>query len=309
MNAGAKRCVVLGANGFIGSALTRLLLQSGHWVLACDLAREFFDLPAHPRLEMRHLDFLDEVAIAGAVEGADWVFHLVSTTKPASAEANLTFDVQTNVIGSIRLFEACAAAGVERVMFASSGGTVYGRPERLPVAERSRAEPRCAYGLAKLTIERYGKLIEERSAHALKVLALRIGNPFGPRHHDPDQGVIPVFMRRIRQGLPLQVWGDGSVVRDYVHVDDVARAFIAAAAYSGQERVFNVASGCGKSLRDIIEQLQALAPVPVAVEYRPGRPFDVPAMVLDISLAERELGWCPQVSFDSGLVQTWESMS
>ncbi|MBL8445687.1 MAG: NAD-dependent epimerase/dehydratase family protein [Zoogloeaceae bacterium] len=302
----SKRCVVFGANGFIGSSLTRALLSEGHSVRACDVVRDFFALTPADRLECETVDFLDEVAVRNAVRGADWVFHLVSTTKPASSNANMAHDVQSNVVSSIHLFQACVDAGIERVLFASSGGTVYGVPEVLPVGEDHPVRPIVSYGLTKLMIERYAELF--RRQHGLSTTSLRIGNPYGPRHYDQQQGVIPVFIRRIQHGQPVEIWGDGSVVRDYVHVDDVSRAFIAAAAYVGDEAVFNIGAGEGHSLAEILARLASLSETPPQVEYRPARGFDIPALILDTRRAREHLGWIPAINFDDGLSATWHSL-
>lgn len=302
----SKRCVVFGANGFIGSSLTRALLAEGHSVRACDVVRDFFALAPAERLECETVDFLDEVAVRNAVRDAQWVFHLVSTTKPASSNANMAYDVQSNVVSSIHLFQACVDAGVEKVLFASSGGTVYGVPDSLPVGEDHPLRPIVSYGLTKLVIERYAELF--RRQHGLRTISLRIGNPYGPRHYDQQQGVIPVFIRRMQHDQPVEIWGDGSVVRDYVHVDDVSRAFIAAAAYDGDDAVFNIAAGEGHSLREILERLGRLAGVPPRVEFRAARGFDIPALVLDTRRAQTLLGWKPLINFDDGLAATWQSL-
>lgn len=302
----SKRCVVFGANGFIGSSLTRALLAAGHSVRACDVVRDFFALAPAERLECETVDFLDEVAVRNAVRDAQWVFHLVSTTKPASSNANMAYDVQSNVVSSIHLFQACVDAGVEKVLFASSGGTVYGMPDSLPVGEDHPLRPIVSYGLTKLVIERYAELF--RRQYGLRTISLRIGNPYGPRHYDQQQGVIPVFIRRMQHDQPVEIWGDGSVVRDYVHVDDVSRAFIAAAAYDGDDAVFNIAAGEGHSLREILERLGRLAGVPPRVEFRAARGFDIPALVLDTRRAQTLLGWKPLINFDDGLAATWQSL-
>lgn len=302
----SKRCVVFGANGFIGSSLTRALLSEGHSVVGCDVVRDFFALTPADQLECQTVDFLDEVAVRHAVRDAQWVFHLVSTTKPASSNANMAYDVQSNVVSSIHLFQACVDAGVEKVLFASSGGTVYGVPDQLPVGEDHPLRPIVSYGLTKSVIERYAELF--RREHGLRTISLRIGNPYGPRHYDQQQGVIPVFIRRLQHAQPVEIWGDGSVVRDYVHVDDVSQAFIAAAHYAGNEVVFNIGAGEGHSLSEILERLSRLSDIPPQVVYRPARGFDIPSLILDTRRAREHLGWTPQINFDNGLEATWQSL-
>lgn len=303
-----KRCVVLGANGFIGSHVTGELLRAGHEVIACDIARDFttlVDLPRN-RLQTVTFDFLDGAATCQLVRDADWVFHLVSTTLPATSNRNMTFDVQSNIGGTIELLEACVAAGVSKLVFASSGGTVYGRPRKLPVSEDAEQEPIVSYGITKLAIERYCNLFTE--LYGLQTTCLRVANPFGPRQFGDIQGVVPVFLRRILAGEPVVIWGDGSVVRDYIYVDDVARAFRLAAEYSGEHRVFNIGRGVGVCLTELLEEIRSVVRRPFSVTLEPGRSFDVPRIYLDIARAEEHLGWRPQVGLQEGLERTWRSL-
>ena len=307
MNEARKRSVVLGANGFIGSALTRALLEAGHDVLACDLTRDFYALKDVVGVRCQTLDFLDEAAVRSVVEEATHVFHLVSTTKPAASNVNMAYDVQSNVVASIHLFEACVAAGVQKVVFASSGGTVYGVPRYLPIDEQHPTCPIVSYGVTKLTIEHYARIF--RQQRGLPVVSLRIGNPYGPRHYDMQQGVIPVFMRKVLNGEPLEIWGDGKVVRDYIYVDDVARAFLAAAEYGGPCEVFNIGSGEGLSLLDIVAFLEGVCKESLQPRFQPARGFDVPHIVLDVTRARADLGWEPSWPFLEGLGATWASFS
>ncbi|GAB6067981.1 NAD-dependent epimerase/dehydratase family protein [Methylothermus subterraneus] len=301
-----KRCLVIGGNGFIGSHVCERLLELGHEVVAFDVARDFsaFKSLHNPRLHTVTGDFLNRAEVKAALEGIDWVFHLATTTTPATSNQNIVFDIQSNVIASIELFEEAVSAGVERVLFASSGGTVYGRPPVNPVPEDVHHDPLVSYGVTKLMVEKYGALFEALAG--LKVIALRIANPYGPRHRSATQGVIPIFIRRLLAGKSLQIWGDGSIVRDYIYIDDVAEAFCRAAVYDGPERVFNIGSGRGISLNALVEHLARLSGRPPEVEYFPARSFDVPEIVLDISRAVRELRWRPEVSLEEGLLRTWE---
>ncbi len=301
-----KRCLVIGGNGFIGSHVCERLLRLGHEVVAFDVSRDFAAL-GDLRCDRLHTvtgDFLNRVEIKAALAGIDWVFHLATTTTPATSNRNMVFDVQSNVIASIELFEEAAAAGVEKVLFASSGGTVYGRPPVNPVPEDVHHDPLVSYGVTKLMIEKYGALF--RSLHGLPVVALRLANPYGPRHRSATQGAIPIFIRRILAGEAIRIWGDGSIVRDYIYIDDVVDAFLRAAEYRGQADVFNIGTGRGVSLNALVDLLRRVSGRKVEVEYLPGRAFDVPEIVLDISRAVRELDWRPRVTLEQGLLRTWD---
>ncbi len=304
-----KRCVVLGANGFIGSHVTRDLLGVGHDVTACDSAREFSMLKDLSSSHLRKVtfDFLDAAALRPIVRGADWVFHLVSTTLPASSNQNMTFDVHSNVCGTIQLLEACVSEGVSKLVFASSGGTVYGRPQTVPVSEDAHQYPMVSYGITKLMIEKYCRLFTE--LHGLPTVCLRLANPYGPRHFGTMQGVIPVFLRRIVAKEPVIIWGDGSVVRDYVYVEDVAKAFRLAAEYSGEHHIFNIGCGVGISLTRLLEEMQHVVGRPFDVHFEPGRSFDVPEIYLDTTRAKQSLRWEPRVSLREGLAATWRSLT
>jgi UDP-glucose 4-epimerase len=303
-----KRCVVFGANGFIGSHVSASLLRAGHKVIACDIARDFGMIPVVPndRLETVSLDFLDAAVVRNVVEGADWVFHLVGTTLPASSNANMVFDVESNLVASLHLLEVCADSGVSRLVFASSGGTVYGLPRSVPVSEDAPTDPIASYGIVKLAVEKYCSLF--RSLRGLKTVCLRLANPYGPRHVGTAQGAIPVFLKCVIAEKPIVIWGDGSVVRDYVYVEDVAQAFRLAAEYAGDQRVFNIGSGMGMSINQLITEIQAVVQRPCRVEYAEARSFDVPQIYLDISRARNDLKWNPKVTLREGLRLTWDAI-
>lgn len=303
-----KRCVVLGANGFIGNQLCRTLLGAGHRVVAFDIARDFASLQdvAGERLETVSGDFLDRATVRQALRGSDWVFHLVSTTLPASSNENMVFDVQTNVVAAVELLEECRQQGVEKLVFASSGGTVYGVPETLPVTEDSPTHPVVSYGVTKLMIEKYCQLF--RHQFGLQSICLRLANPFGPGHHGTAQGAVSVFLKRLLHRQPIVIWGDGSVVRDYLYIGDVGEAFLRAAQYRGSRQVFNVGSGRGYSLNEVIACLAAVTDLRPEVVYEAARGFDVPRIVLDSQRARAELGWLPEISLEEGIRRTWASL-
>ncbi len=300
-------CLVLGGAGFIGSHLAEALAQQGRRVRVFD--RPHVDrLPLFPRaagFEVFTGDFLNPRALAPALEGVEVVFHLVSTTLPKNSNDNPVYDVESNVLGSLRLFELCREHGVRKLVFVSSGGTVYGVPRAMPVAEDHPTEPISSYGIHKLTVEKYLAL-----AHRLHGLDYRIARPanlYGPRQRlDTAQGAVAVFLDRALRGQPIQIWGDGSVVRDYVYIADAVDALLRLASFDGAQRIFNIGSGKGASLNQLVAEIEKLLGRGVRIEHGAPRGLDVPANVLDASLAERHLGWRASTPLAEGLRRTCE---
>jgi UDP-glucose 4-epimerase len=184
---------------------------------------------------------------------------------------------------------------------------VYGVPEVVPIRETAPTRPICSYGIHKLAIEQYLHLYQ--ALHGLEYCILRMANPFGERQRpDGSQGAIAVFLDKALRGEEIVVWGDGTVVRDYVYVQDVARAFCLAAEHTAPAGIFNIGSGEGRSLQQVLGAVEELLGRPVRRRYVAGRPFDVPVNVLDPTLAARLLGWSPQVSFAEGLRRTFNHL-
>jgi UDP-glucose 4-epimerase len=305
------QAVVVGASGFIGSHLVDGLLAAGYRVKA--LARHLPGLispvaQTNPALTLSPLSMGDGLALQEAMEGAELVFHLASGSLPQSSNRDPQADVQVNLLGALKLFEAARQAQVQRLVMVSSGGTVYGVPQQVPIPETHPTEPTCSYGICKLAIEKYVALY--RQLHGLDGLVLRVANPYGERQRlDATQGVVPVFLGKALRGEPLQIWGDGSTVRDFLHISDVVVALLAAARYAGEERLFNVGSGEGLSLNQLVDLLGSELQRPLAVEYLPARGFDVPTNVLCIERAQRCLGWSPQVPVAEGLHRLCTSLN
>lgn len=297
------KAVIVGASGFIGSHLVDGLLAKGYRVKA--LARSLPGLisPAaqnNPALTMISVDMANELALLDAMEGAELVFHLASGSLPQSSNRNPQADIQINLIGSLTVLEAARLANIKRLIFVSSGGTVYGVPRQVPIKESSPTDPTCSYGITKLAIEKY--IFLYRQLHDLDGLVLRLANPYGDRQRlESSQGVVPVFLGKALRGEPLQIWGDGSVIRDFIYISDVVDALLAAAHYQGDERIFNVGSGQGLALNQLVACLESELGNPIAVKYMPSRGFDVPANILCIDRAKQCLGWSPQISVNEGI--------
>jgi UDP-glucose 4-epimerase len=298
-----KRCLILGGRGFIGTHLADSLAKKGHFVRCFDRPRgdsiehHFFGCS---NIEHFDGDFLNERDLTSALEGIDICFHLVSTTLPKSSNADPVFDIESNVLGTIRLLNLAARSGLAKVVFVSSGGTVYGVPQNVPISETHPTDPVCSYGIAKLAIEKYLHLFH--TLHGLDYTVLRLANPFGEGQRvDASQGAVAVFLGKMLRGEPIEVWGDGSVVRDYVYIDDVVDALLLSMEHSKDERVFNIGSGRGHSINEVLDALEVATGLLADRRYLPGRSFDVPVSVLSIERALLSLGWSPKVNFDQGL--------
>jgi UDP-glucose 4-epimerase len=296
--------LVLGGNGFIGSHLVDRLLREGHAVHVFDRQPERYRKPL--KGVVYHIqDFGNRAFLASVLPNMDLVFHLVSTTVPKTSNDDPAFDVMSNVVETIYLLEQCAKEKVKKVVFVSSGGAVYGTPAALPVPEDSPEKPESSYGITKLSIEKYLGLFQR--LYGLNYVILRPSNPYGERQNpEGDQGVIAVFLGRIAKGQAIDVWGDGSNVKDFVYIGDLIEGIFRAAFSDTQSRVFNMGSGIGHSVNDIVRMITEKVGRPVSVNYLPKEKFDVSRISLDITRARKELGWEPGISLDEGLRRTWE---
>lgn len=296
---------VFGGGGFIGSAIVDRLLAEGHAVRVFERPRvaPYREFQPHEALEWETGDLLSAHDVAQAIDGADQVIHLVSTTLPKSSNDDPAYDVSTNVIATLSLLDAMVAKGIGRIVYISSGGTVYGTPHYVPIDEKHPTDPEVSYGIVKLAIEKYLQLYQRM--HGIRAIVLRVANPYGERQRvETAQGAVGVFLHRVLSGQAIDIWGDGSVMRDFIYVGDVADAFVRATAYEGAGTVFNIGSGVGTSLNDLVRAIGEATGAPVPCRYLPGRAIDVPVSVLDCSLAARELGWTPRVGLPEGLAKT-----
>ena len=300
------KCIVFGGAGFIGSHVVDALVQKG-----CDVT--VFD---RPNVSIDNLsDNLDAINIIQgdlcnhsdveeALRGQDLIFHFAATTLPASSNQNPIYDVETNLISTLGLIESALKHNIKKIIFASSGGTVYGIPQSLPISETHPTEPICSYGILKLSIEKYLALFEH--LHRLPYVVLRFGNPYGERQRlTSAQGVIPVFLGKIRNNEYMDVWGDGSVARDYFYISDLVSAVIKATEPNISGEIFNIAGGKAYTLLEILTVIEKVTGIKPRVRFLNGRRFDVPTNYLDITKARRLLDWKPLVSIEEGIKRTW----
>lgn len=298
-----KRCLVLGGRGFIGSHLITALLNRGFRVRCLDRPNVKPIGESHlgnSRFELYEGDFSSETDVAEAIKGCDFCYHLVSTTLPKSSNADPVFDVESNVVGTIRLLNHAVENRLQKIVFVSSGGTVYGAPLQVPIPEGHPTNPACSYGITKLTIEKYLDLF--CNLHGLDYTVLRLANPYGEGQRTfANQGAVAVFLGKVLRGEPIEIWGDGSVIRDYIHVSDVIDALLLSINPSNGRYVFNVGSGCGHSLNEVLATIENVTGRQVVKRYLESRVFDIPVNVLGIDAAKESLGWQPKVNFAAGV--------
>jgi UDP-glucose 4-epimerase len=304
------RTLVLGGAGFIGSHLVERLITDGHRVRVLDnlstgkrenLAEVASDV------ELRVGDIRDEAALGAALDGVEVVFHeaaIVSVTR--SVEEPL-FTQATNLTATLQLLMAARAAGVRRVVFASSAA-VYGAGGDGPLTEAMPTLPQSPYGLEKLACEHYLRIWHE--LHGLESVALRYFNVFGPRQDpsSPYSGVISIFAERIARGVAPTIFGDGEQTRDFVHVSNVVQANVLAGFTPNAAGVFNVACGETTSLNRLFTQMCRLSDVDLEPRYGPARSGDIRHSSADISRASTLLGYVPRVTLPDGLAALFEDL-
>ncbi|MFL0411278.1 NAD-dependent epimerase/dehydratase family protein [Microbacterium paludicola] len=302
------RCLVIGGNGFVGSYVVDELVATGHEVTVFDRfsgGERRYD--ATPAREISG-DFLNVGQVEQAVAGQDVIFHLLSTTNPASAEADPLLDVRTNVTSSIELFRLAAAARIEHLYFVSTGGAIYGEQAQDVVDENAMPLPISPYAIGKLSIERY--LAYFRRVQGLRSTVLRLSNPYGPRQSPTrKQGVIPIFLRQIALGEPVTVFGDGSMERDYIYVADAARMLVAPLGRQSPHDLYNVGSGRSFSINEIIDSIRRITGIDPAVRFMPAPPTFVQHIALSTERFRAAFGETTDLTdLDEGVRRTWQTM-
>lgn len=297
------RILILGGNGFIGYSLSKFLLTKNQSIRV--LTRSLNNhRPELKGVEYIYGDFGDINLLKRALKGIDIVYHLISTSVPSTSNKNPINDVNTNVINTLNLLESCVEMGIKKVIFTSSGGTIYGIPKYTPIDENHPTNPICSYGITKLTIEKYLHLFYHLKS--LDYAVLRIGNAYGPGQ-DPEGkiGAITIFLNHIKNGLPINIWGDGNIVRDYVYISDIINGLYLAQKINIPEQIFNIGSGEGTSLNHLIAEIKKVIHININVEYLPARNVDVLVNYLDINKAKNILNWEPKVNLDEGIKSSW----
>jgi UDP-glucose 4-epimerase len=292
------KVAILGGASFIGKHLVNRFIRDGNEVTSF-VRKKGIDKNTPIRNEVE-FDFQDISSISKLLSRFDVVVHLVSSSNPASSRLDAKGDIQHNLFGTIDLLKTLENSPGTRLIFASSGGAVYGKPKSMPIAENHATDPVSPYGVSKLAIEKYLHISRLESGLDYKIL--RLSNPYGPLQvNNKGQGLIPTVIEKALKGESLTVWGDGFNTRDYVYIDDLEEAFVKAVEYTGDIRTFNVGSGVGSSVLEIVSAVSELIGSEMTIDFLPGRASDPSANVLDVRLASTELGWEPKTSLSEGL--------
>jgi UDP-glucose 4-epimerase len=299
------KSVVIGGNGFIGSHLVDALVQQGHEVRAFDRFSSGSPQFTSSEVNIQSGDFLSISDLKKAIEGQDYVFHFLSTTTPATAEDDPTLDIRTNVAQTVELLKLASDANVKHVYFGSTGGAIYGSQGREIYSENDRALPISPYGIGKLTIEHY--LDYFRAKKHLSSTSLRISNPYGTRQKpQARQGLIPISLRNIAQGKPVLRYGDGSMVRDFVFVNDAVQMIIQLVGRENQHTLYNIGSGVGVSVNHVIETIRRMTGKDFEIQEIPVPPTFVDSVILDTSRFCDEFGTVEFTPLEQGILLTLE---
>ena len=317
------RITITGASGFVGRMLVQRLFDG---VLADGSAATVNRIPGitlslvvhrqssvdhlhrmHPGSTVHRVHGWSDPELMPALEGADVLIHLAWSTVPRSAAQDPARDAQVNVEGGLHLIESAARAGVKRIVFVSSGGTVYGRRSGAPIKENVPLDPTNAYAAGKSCFEEY--LGIRAAHHGMEHVILRAANLYGDPHGPTkQQGVVEHWSQCIFQRRPIEAWHGLEVVRDYLHVDDMVDALLAAIVHPLQSHVFNVGTGVGTSLGELAARLFSVAGTEVPIHVPPGAHADLPWNVLDSTLLHDQWGLAPKVALNDGLQRTWLSL-
>lgn len=301
------KIAILGAAGFIGTNLILKLSQgSNNTIRAIDKELSYFDHLSRKRLN--NVEYITssldpEVCFDKLIEGFDIVYHLVSTTIPSTSNNHISKELYSNVIFSSNLFDACVRNKVKKVVFISSGGTVYGKDVHCPIKENYNTDPISSYGIQKLTIEKL--LYLYNYMYGLDYRIIRLSNPYGPYQRPNGMlGAVTTFTYHAMTNKEIIVYGDGSVVRDFIFIDDAVRGILNIVNGESKYKTFNLGCGYGTSIKSVLNCIESTLKCDLNISYRESRKVDVPVNYLDISRYEKQFGTLDTVSLSTGIKRT-----
>ena len=301
----AKTALVTGGAGFIGSHLVDRLVSQGFRVVVIDNLSTGKLKNLNPAATFHHVDITNKSVVeVFQREQPDLVFHLAAQASVSVSTKDPIHDSDINVMGTLRLLEAARRCGIEKFIYSSTGGALYGEPQYTPCDENHPIAPLSPYALSKYVGEQYLQLYHQ--LYLLNYTTLRYSNVYGPRQEPHGEaGVVAIFTQAMLEGKQPQIFGDGNQERDFVYIDDVVEANLAAIE-RGDADAFNIGTGEKTSVNRIFESIQSIIKYRWGPEHGPARPGEVYQISLDGSKAARELGWTPKATLEEGLGQTVE---
>lgn len=303
----STRVLVMGGLGFIGSHLCRALLKCNYQVRIFDKLYGSRNLihDIQEKLEIEEGDIEKPKDVLQSLKEIDVAIDLIHTTVPGSSMQNPAYDVNSNVVSSVNWLSLLKKTHLSRIIYLSSGGTVYGVPKKNPIDEDHLTDPICSYGITKLAIEKYVAIFA--NLNGIEYRICRPSNVYGEGQRlNIGQGVIGVFLERALKGQPIEIWGDGTVSRDYLYVKDLVNGIMELIAHKGKEHVFNISTGAGRSLNDLISIIRHKLNIPLKVTYKRSRGFDVPVNILDNKRLKNETGWEPKTEITEGIRRVYD---
>jgi len=298
------KCLVTGGAGFIGSHIVDALIDGGHQVAVVDNLYTGSESNLNPRTQFYKMNILDD-ELSGVFERErpEIVFHLAGHTVVSESVEDPFYDAEQNILGSLRVIRNCARYGVKKIVYASTGGAVYGEVLDLPPDEMALVDPISPYGISKYTVERY--LAVAGIQDALRWIVLRYANVYGPRQNTHGEaGVVAIFTSQMLAGETPTIYGEGNKVRDYVFVSDVVRANLAAMASDQSAQVYNIGTCLETRDQDIFDGIAKLIGFASEPKYKAVRPGELYRSVLNCKKALDGLGWCAETALSDGLSQT-----
>lgn len=303
--------IILGAAGFIGTNLTIELAKNKiDKITLVDKSVKYFENVKSMGFE--NVSFLECDFDVGSnfdelLKNQDVVYHLVSTTVPTTSNQYISQELMGNVIFSSNLFESCVRCKVRKVVFISSGGTVYGKEVDCPLKEKTHTNPISSYGVQKVTIEKL--LYLYNYMYGLDYRIIRLANPYGP-YQRPNGilGAVTTFTYKTLKGEEITIYGDGSVVRDFIYIDDAIKAIMKIVNGDNKHHTFNLGCGYGTSIKKVIDIIQESLKLEMKITYKKGRQVDVPVNYLDISRYEKYYGALNPIDLSEGIKRTAEFM-
>lgn len=295
--------VILGGAGFLGANLSNRLLKNEEQVLVFDRATanysRLYSIDS-PKLKIVHGEFSETYPYEQLLEKGDVVYHLICTTNPSLSNHDMAKEIKENILPTLALLNACITKNIEKIVFLSSGGTVYGRTNLRPFCETDLTNPICSYGAQKLLIEKYLQIFHHVSGLDYRII--RLSNPYGPFQNPlGGLGAVTAFTYHALRGEPVTLYGDGSIIRDYIYVEDAIEGILRISKCRDSEKLFNLGSGYGVPLKEVLATIEKVLGKKIKIFSFPSRNVDVPYNVLDISRYRRVAeNFCP-VSLEEGI--------